>query len=198
MEDAALIFWVHAAEEKVDNLEGRIEEMEKSLGRLQAKLHCRCRTHRHSPIITIGSGSLEDPLEIVSEADCQLTLRQRARRTRQAVEVLDKAIQVPDIKEEEGEGEGSNSSGLSYHTVPAATPASPSPVVSHNSDPENTIPVPIPPPHWENKVQRQQVLDKVDRHHAIDPAEFEYETLISRGMSFCRDQLTDRLIPHEE
>ena len=115
MENAALVFWVQAAEEKVDVLEGKIEEMEKSLGRLQTELHRRRRSRRHSPIVTIGSGSSEDPLEIVSEADRQLTLHQRARRTRRAVEVLDKAIQVPDIEEEEGEG--SDSSGLSYCTV---------------------------------------------------------------------------------
>ena len=111
--------------------------------------------------------------------------------------MLDKAVQVPEVNEEEEEGEGSDSSGLSYRTVPVATPASPSPVVSYGSDQENTIPVPIPP-RWENKVQRQQALDEVDRHHAMDHAEFEYETLISRGMSFRRDQLTNWLIPREE
>ena len=110
MEDAALVFRVHAAEEKVDVLEKKIEEMEKSFGHLQAELHHRRRGRRHSPIVTIGSGSLEDPLEIVSEAD-----RQRACRTQRAVEVLDKAVQVPDVEEEEGEG--SDSSGLSYCTV---------------------------------------------------------------------------------
>jgi len=108
MEDAALVFRVHAAEEKVDVLEGKIEEMERSLGRLQAELHHHRRTHHHSPIVTIGSGSSEDPLEIVSEVDCQLTLRQRARRTQRVVEVLDKAVQVPEVNEEEEEGEGSD------------------------------------------------------------------------------------------
>ena len=196
MENAALIFRVQAAEEKVDVLEGKIEEKEKSLGRLQTELHRRRRSRRHSPIVTIGLGSSEDPLEIVSEVDRQLTLRQRACRTRRAVEVLDKAVQVPDVEEEEGEG--SDSSGLSYCTVPVTTPASPSPVVSHDSDQENATPVPIPPPQWENEAQRQQVLDEVDRRHAMDRAEFEYETLISRGMSFRRDQLTDCLIPCEE
>ena len=110
--------------------------------------------------------------------------------------MLDKAVQVPDVEEEEGEG--SDSSRLSYCTVPVTTPASPSPVVSHDSDQENATPVPIPPPRWESEVQRQQVLDEVARHRAMDRAEFEYETMISRGMSFRRDQLTDRLIPHEE
>jgi len=197
MEDAALVFQVHAAEEKVDVLERKIEEMEKSFGHLQAELHRHCRTRCHSPIITTGSGSSDDPLEIVSEANRQLTLHQCARRTRRAVEVLDKAVQVPEVNEE-GEGEGSDSSGLSYHTVLVATPASPSPVVSHDSDQENTMPMPIPPPHWESEVQRQQVLDEVACHHAMDRAEFEYKTLISRGMSFRRDRLTNSLIPLEE
>ena len=57
MENAALVFRVQAAEEKVDVLEGKVEEMEKSLGCLQTKLHCRRRSRRHSPIVTIGSGS---------------------------------------------------------------------------------------------------------------------------------------------
>jgi len=187
IKDVALIFRVQAAEEKVDVLEGKIGEMEKSLGHLQAELHCRRRTRCHLPIVTIDSGSSEDPLEIVSEVDRQLTLHQRAHRTRRAVEVLDKAVQVPDVKEEAGEDEGGDSSGLSYRTVPVATPASSSLVVSRDSDQENTTPLPIPPPCWENEVQHQQVLDKVARCLAMDCAEFEYKTLISRGMSFCRD-----------
>jgi multidrug resistance efflux pump len=99
LEDTAAAYRLGQAEEKIDELENRLDEMTDVMGRMQAELQRRRKGRRSIPVATIGSGSSDDPLEILSESERQQILRQRAKKggRRKLVMMKDKAVQVPGV-----------------------------------------------------------------------------------------------------
>ena len=78
MEDITPDYRLQKAEGKIDELENRLDEMEREMSRMQDELTRRRRSRRATPIATLGSGSSDDPMVILSESERQQTLRQRA------------------------------------------------------------------------------------------------------------------------
>lgn len=78
LEDITPDYRLGKAEGKIDELENRLDEMEREMTRLQEELTRRRKSRRATPVVTTGSGSSDDPMEILSESERRQTLRQRA------------------------------------------------------------------------------------------------------------------------